>query len=68
MREEIIRAANPKLSDAAVETIVNNTAGLLKQEIEAISKQYAAGMGFKNVPEFDRCRNPLTGEFAERPF
>jgi SAM-dependent methyltransferase len=68
MREEIIRAANPRLSDAAVETIVNNTAGLLKQENEAISKQYVAGMGFKNVPEFDRCRNPLTGEFAERLF
>lgn len=68
MREEIVRVANPTLEDAAVGTIVQNSAGLLKPEIETLAKQYVVGITFRNVPEFDRCRNPVTGEFAERLF
>jgi SAM-dependent methyltransferase len=66
MREDIIRAANPDLDDAAVRIVVENTAGLIKPEIEALSRAYAPSLKFPAIGEFDRCRNPETGEYAER--
>jgi SAM-dependent methyltransferase len=65
MREEIVRAANPSLGDDAVNAIVEATPGLLRAEIERIA------LGYPNVSlpqrnDFDWCRNPETGEYAER--
>ena len=66
MREEIVREANPSLPDAAVSEIVTNTAGLLRDQIEDLARKYRPGMNFPEVGELDRCRNPETGEYAER--
>jgi len=66
MREQIVRTANPNLNDEAVSNIVENTAGLIKPQIVGISESYHAGMKFPEVGQYDRCRNPETGEYAER--
>lgn len=66
MREDIVRHANPKLDDNAVAIVVDNTAGLLKSEIVTLSETYRPGMKFLEIGEYDRCRNPETGEYAER--
>lgn len=66
MREEIVRAANPSLDDRAVTIIVENTAGLVKPEIASIAQDYQSDVGFPKIGRYDRCRNPETGEYAER--
>jgi SAM-dependent methyltransferase len=66
MREEIVKAANPGLDESTVAIIVGNTAGLLKAEIADLAIAYHSGMRFPKVGEYDRCRNPETGEYAER--
>ncbi|HZS55208.1 MAG TPA: methyltransferase domain-containing protein [Bryobacteraceae bacterium] len=66
MREEIVRLANPRLDPAAVKIIVTNTAGLIKPEIEQIAINYKPGFSFPEIGTYDRCRNPETGEYAER--
>jgi SAM-dependent methyltransferase len=66
MREEIVKAANPYLDQSQMRSIVDATAGLLKTEIEQISKNYRAGMTFPVIGKYDWCRNPETGEYAER--
>lgn len=66
MRAEIVRAANPTLTDLEVKSIVEGSAGLLKLEIEKIAKNYRSGIEMPILGEYDRCRNPETGEYAER--
>jgi SAM-dependent methyltransferase len=66
MREEIVRAANQQLDDNSVTTIVAETAGLLNGEIEDIARCYKPGFQFPALNQYDRCRNPETGEYAER--
>jgi SAM-dependent methyltransferase len=66
MREEIVRAANSNLEDFAVRAVVEGTAGLLKSEIDGIALNYRSGMQMPVLGEYDRCRNPETGEYAER--
>jgi SAM-dependent methyltransferase len=66
MREDIVRKAYPNLCNEAVETIVTNTAGLVKSEIEQLARKYYPAMKFPEIGEYDRCRNPETGEYAER--
>jgi SAM-dependent methyltransferase len=66
VREEIVRAANPSLDDANVKIVVENTAGLLKSGIEELAKNYGRGMSFPVIGKYDKCRNPETGEYAER--
>jgi 2-polyprenyl-3-methyl-5-hydroxy-6-metoxy-1,4-benzoquinol methylase len=68
MREEIVKAAGPNLEPVAVQAVVGATAGLLKSEIEQIAKSYRPGTTLRHVPKYDWCRNPLTGEYAERLF
>lgn len=68
MREEIVRAANPNLEPRIVQTIVDATAGLLKPEIETIARTYQMGMPLPLGSDYDWCRNPITGEYAERLF
>jgi SAM-dependent methyltransferase len=65
MREEIVRDANPSLSPAAVSAIVDATKGQLKSEIARIAKNYP-DVSLPTPPAYDWCRNPETGEYAER--
>jgi hypothetical protein len=66
MRGDIVREANPKLDDEALGIIVGHTAGLLKSEIAQLAGEYRPGMKFPDIGQYDRCRNPETGEYAER--
>jgi 2-polyprenyl-3-methyl-5-hydroxy-6-metoxy-1,4-benzoquinol methylase len=68
MREEIVRAANPNLDQRAVQALVDATAGLLKPEIETIATNFKIGMPLPVRSVYDWCRNPVTGEYAERLF
>jgi SAM-dependent methyltransferase len=68
MRQEIVTAANPNLNLQEIEMVVASTAGLLKQEIEKIARNYKTGMPLPERQDYDWCRNPETGEFAERLF
>jgi SAM-dependent methyltransferase len=65
-REGIVRAANSALDETNLEIVVENTAGLLKSEIEQLARDYRPGMRFPVVGKYDKCRNPETGEYAER--
>jgi SAM-dependent methyltransferase len=68
MRREIVTAANPSLSSQEIEMVVASTAGLLKPEIEKIAVNYKTGTPLPERQNYDWCRNPETGEFAERLF
>ena len=68
MREEIVRAANPRLEPQEVQKLVDATAGILKPDIEKLAANFKNGMPLPERPEYDWCRNPLTGEYAERLF
>jgi 2-polyprenyl-3-methyl-5-hydroxy-6-metoxy-1,4-benzoquinol methylase len=68
MREEIVRAANPNLEPRVVQKIVDATAGLLRSEIETIATNFKNGTHLPSRPDYDWCRNPITGEYAERLF
>lgn len=66
MREEMIRAAQPQMSDEDVKKVVYATAGLIKPEVEAAAAKYLADGSLPTRPELSWCRNPETGEYAER--
>ena len=66
MREKIVRKANPNLDDVSCSAIANATAGLVEHEIIEIAKNYRSGVELCTPPEFSWCRNPVTGEYAER--
>jgi len=66
MRREIVQAANPNLDDASVRSLVYATAGMLKAQIEEITLSFDKDARLPSRPELDWCRNPITGEYAER--
>jgi len=66
MREEMIRAVQPQLSDGDMKKVVHATAGLIKPEIEQAAAKFVAGGTLPVRPELSWCRNPETGEYAER--
>jgi len=68
MREEMVRAASPKLDEHAVKAVVAATAGWLKADIERLAINYKSGVVLPTRPTHDWCRNPITGEYAERLF
>lgn len=68
MRREIVTAANPSLPEPIVERIVSGTKGALKKDIERIARAGGEGLASLPDPGLDWCRNPVTGEFAERLF
>ena len=68
MREEAVRTGNPNLTPAVVQTLVEVSAGMLTPDIEALAANYKPGMKLPMRPEYDWCRNPETGEYAERLF
>lgn len=65
MRKKIIKNSNPSLLEGDVERIAKATAGLVRQEIESISRQYNGGV-LPAPPALSWCRNPVTGEYCER--
>jgi SAM-dependent methyltransferase len=68
MRTEIVTAANPALTKDQIERIVYATPGMLRADIEKLAVSYKDGMPLPNRPRIDWCRNPDTGEYAERLF
>jgi SAM-dependent methyltransferase len=66
MREAIVREANPSLSSEDCAAIVSATAGMIRPEIALLARDYAPGMKLPTPPEYSWCRNPETGEYAER--
>lgn len=66
MREEIVRQANPSILDAHCAAIVDATAGMIRPDISELSLSYRSGATLPTPPPFSWCRNPETGEYAER--
>jgi SAM-dependent methyltransferase len=66
MRREIVEAANRALEETSVQSIVDATAGMLKPEIEEIAVSFNKDTRLPPRRKLDWCRNPLTGEYAER--
>ncbi len=66
MREEIIRAANPELTDEEVAALRRGTAGMIRPEIESLAKAFRENGVLPPRDEFGWCRNPETGEYSER--
>lgn len=67
-RKEIVEAANPNLAAEDVDGLIWCSAGMLKPEIEKLAKNYKPGDSLPPRRKVDWCRNPETGEFAERLF
>lgn len=66
MREHIIDEAGIEFDQVAEATLVAATAGLIRPEILEAAKQYKASGVLPTRPMFSWCRNPETGEYAER--
>ena len=66
MREEIVRNANPNLSEADIQVIVQACAGLVEPEIRSLAASYGTDTKLPTPPEYSWCRNPVTGEYCER--
>ena len=66
MREEIIAESGIELDDASRTKLVEATAGLKRTEILEAVNGFMADGTVPVKPEFSWCRNPETGEYAER--
>lgn len=66
MRERMIRAVEPALPDDEMKALVHATAGLIEPEIQAATRAYRANGTLPTRPAWSWCRNPATGEYAER--
>jgi SAM-dependent methyltransferase len=68
MREDIIREANLTLEPGNARFLAEKTRGYLKADIERAARDPLSWQHLPPVPVYDSCRNPLTGEYAERLF
>ncbi len=68
MRREIVEAANSNLTERQIAEIVYCSAGMLRSEIEHLARNYKPGDRLPKRALLDWCRNPDTGEYAERLF
>ena len=66
MREDIVREAAPELDDASCARLVAATAGMIRPEIVAATGEFVMSQKLPVRPAFSWCRNPDTGEYAER--
>lgn len=66
MREKIIKEAASKLDATSISKIAAATAGMIRPEIIAATETYIKQRTLPTRPEFSWCRNPETGEYAER--
>jgi ubiquinone/menaquinone biosynthesis C-methylase UbiE len=66
MRAEIIAKAAPQLSTDDQARLAAATAGMVALEIEQACHDFQARGSLPTPPKFAWCRNPETGEYAER--
>jgi len=66
MREEIIDEAAPDMDAATRAKVVEATAGMIRPQIEEVARNAIKGGELPKRPAFSWCRNPETGEYAER--
>ena len=66
MREDIVREAQPPLGDDDVAKVVAATAGLIRRDIAEATREFMASGVLPTRPTYSWCRNPETGEYAER--
>ncbi len=66
MREDIVRAARPGLDSKTVDILASATAGLARDEIERVVRDYEPGGALPVPPALSWCRDPETGEYCER--
>lgn len=66
MRAEIIDVVAPGIDAAIRDRLIASTAGMMRSQIEtAVPAALASGV-YPDRPTFSWCRNPETGEYAER--
>lgn len=66
MREEIIKEVAPEMDDASLARLVSATAGMIRKQILKATEAYLKDRKLPVPPKFSWCRNPETGEYAER--
>lgn len=66
MREAIIDEAAPEIDPDARSRLVSATAGMIRPQIFNAVKTYLKDGKLPIPPKFSWCRNPETGEYAER--
>ena len=66
MREEIIAGSGAELDDESCSKLVEATAGLTEKEILDAVTTFLSDGSVPERPQFSWCRNPETGEYAER--
>jgi SAM-dependent methyltransferase len=66
MREEMIRSVQPNISEEDMKRLVYATAGLAKDELYQAAEAFVSNGTLPVRPELSWCRNPETGEYAER--
>jgi len=66
MREDFIKRAAQGLDQTAVDKLKAATAGMIGPDIEKATLAYKETGALPTPPQFSWCRNPETGEYAER--
>ncbi len=66
MREEIINEAAPEMDPESKSNLITATAGMIRPQIFEAVKAYKKDRKLPVPPKFSWCRNPETGEYAER--
>ncbi len=66
MREQIIRESGIEFDDTSISKLVAATAGMIRPGILEAATIYKHDRILPERPKFSWCRNPETGEYAER--
>jgi SAM-dependent methyltransferase len=66
MRESIIRETGLDLAEGDIASLAEATAGMIATEIAEACKEFKSSGKLPTKPRFSWCRNPETGEYAER--
>ncbi len=66
MRANYVKRAGQTLDQSSIDKLVAATAGMIDSEIEQATRAYVSTGALPTPPKFSWCRNPETGEYAER--
>lgn len=66
MRAEFVKRAAPDIEEADLNRLTQATAGMIGPEIERATFAYRQSGTLPTPPTYSWCRNPETGEYAER--
>ncbi len=66
MREDIIKETGLSFNAEELGKLVAATAGMIRPEIAKAAEAYRSSGALPTRPKFSWCRNPETGEYAER--